>query len=154
MLLTGPMMDFQWAMALSRVRVRAMMGPELMKAAKLEKKGLPYRPHTHSGLSETLAFELLSRHFLLLENREKKRVLTHIPQSATPKEICPSIQASMRGGLWDPGDLEDQEDQRKASLKTTGLLSREKAMVISGKDHLRCKRCGRDEKWKYRRKRK
>lgn len=28
---------------------------------------------------------------------------------------------------------------QKASLKSVGLLSREKAMVISGEDHLRCK---------------
>lgn len=34
---------------------------------------------------------------------------------------------------------------QKASLKAAGLVSREKAMVISGEDHLRCKRCSRDK---------
>lgn len=33
---------------------------------------------------------------------------------------------------------------QKASLKGVGLLSREKAMVISGENHLRCKRCSRE----------
>lgn len=42
MLFTGPIMDFQWAIALSRARVRATMGPELMKAVKLGKKSFPY----------------------------------------------------------------------------------------------------------------
>lgn len=41
-LFAGPMMDFQWAIALLRARVRAMMGPELMKAVKLGKKNFPY----------------------------------------------------------------------------------------------------------------
>lgn len=42
MLLTGPMMDFQWAIALSWAKVAAMIGPELMKAVKLGKKSFPY----------------------------------------------------------------------------------------------------------------
>lgn len=41
---------------------------------------------------------------------------------------------------------------QKASLKAVGLLSRDKAMVVSGEDHLRCKRCCRHKKWKYSRK--
>lgn len=41
-------------------------------------------PRTRSRLRETLAFELLFCHFLLLENRER-RGLTHIPPSARAK---------------------------------------------------------------------
>lgn len=41
-LLTGPMMDFQWAIALLHASIKATMGPELMKAVKLGKKCFPY----------------------------------------------------------------------------------------------------------------
>lgn len=55
------------------------------------------RPRTPSGLRETLAFELLSCHFLLLENRETRR-------EHWPTQICPSIKAyihpSARLGEW------------------------------------------------------
>lgn len=44
----------------------------------------PPGPSTPSGLRETLAFELLSCHFLLLENREMRR-------EHWPIQICPSI---------------------------------------------------------------
>lgn len=57
----------------------------------------PIRPRTASGLRETLAFELLSCHFLLLENRETRR-------EHWPTQICPSIQESIhpsaRLGEW------------------------------------------------------
>lgn len=52
------------------------------------------RPRTRSGLGETLAFELLFCHFLLLENRERRGeywpTFLHLPQ--------PSIQPSARTG--------------------------------------------------------
>lgn len=55
------------------------------------------RPCTPSGLRETLAFELLSCHFLLLENRETRR-------ERWPTQICPSIKAYIhpcaRLGEW------------------------------------------------------
>lgn len=43
-------------------------------------------PLTPSGLRQTLALELPSRHFLLLENRHQKRRLTHTDLSTHPFE--------------------------------------------------------------------
>lgn len=42
MLFVGPMRNFQNAIASSRARVKARMGPEHMKAVKLGKLGVPY----------------------------------------------------------------------------------------------------------------
>lgn len=39
---------------------------------------------------------------------------------------------------------------QKAPLKAAGLLSREKTMIISGKNHLRCKWYSEDQKSKDR----
>lgn len=43
-------------------------------------------PLTPSGLRQTLALELPSRHFLLSENRQQKRRLTHTDPSTRPSK--------------------------------------------------------------------
>lgn len=50
------------------------------------------RPRTPSGLRETLAFELLSCHFVLLENRERRREhwLTFLHQPLPKSSVHPS----------------------------------------------------------------
>lgn len=58
---------------------------------------LSTRPSTPSGLRETLAFELLSCHFLLSENREMRR--EHWPIQICPP-VHPSIHESAQLGEW------------------------------------------------------